>query len=146
MSPYPEMANFDSFRVAADMAYKMVKIDNPLKQLGLAEFLNPYDDVKLCAYEDLRFCKRGEGKNLVRDGVTEFGGDLPCQLSGGITAQGHAVGSISIVQTVNVFWQFSEEIGKKWGAPSRQLSGAQKGLIQGHGGTECQAEVVIIEK
>ncbi len=146
MSPYPEMANFGSFRVAADMAYKMAKINNPLKQLDLAELLNPYDGVELCAYEDLRFCKRGEGKNLVRDGVTEFGGDLPCQLSGGITAQGHAVGSTSIAQTVNVFWQLREEIEKKWGAPSRQLSGAQRGLIQGHGGTGCQAGVVIIER
>jgi len=145
-SPYPEMANFGSFRVAADMAYKQTNIDNPLKQLDLAELLNPYDGVELCAYEDLRFCKRGEGKHLVREGVTEFDGDLPCQVSGGITAQGHAVGSTSIAQTVTVFWQLREEITQKWGAPSRQLSGAQRGLVQGHGGTGCQAGVIILER
>ncbi len=146
MSPYPEMANFGSFRVAADMAYKMAKIDNPPKQLDIAEIFNPYDGVELCAYEDLRFCKRGEGKTLVREGVTEFGGDLPCQVSGALTAQGHAVGSTSIAQTIDMFWQLRGEIGKKWGAPGRQISGAQRGLIQGHGGTGCQAGVIIIER
>lgn len=144
-SPYPEMANFGSFRVAADFAYKMAGVRDPLKQLDFAELFNPYDGVELCAYEDLRFCKRGEGKSLVREGVTEWGGELPTQVSGALTAQGHAVGSTSIAQAVQTYWQLTEQTNKMWKA-RRQISGARRALVQGHGGTGCQAGVIIFER
>ncbi len=144
-APYPEMANFGSIRVSGDAAYKMAGIDNPLKQLDLAELFNPYDGVELVEYEDLRFCKRGEGKNLVREGVTEWGGELPCQVSGAHTAAGHPVGATSIAQAVQIYWQLTGLTAKKWGTKARALSDAKRGLLQGHGGTGCQSGVIIFE-
>ena len=146
VSPYPEMANFGSIRVSGDMAYKMAKIDNPVKQLDLAELFNPYDGVELCEYEDLRFCERGEGKKLVREGVTDWGGELPCQLSGAHTAAGHPVGATSIAQAVQIYWQLTEQTAKKWKTKARALSGARRALLQGHGGTGCQSGVIIFER
>jgi acetyl-CoA C-acetyltransferase len=144
-SPYPELTNFGAFRVAAEMAYKDAGIRNPRKEISLAEIFAPYTGVLLAALEDLGFCKRGEGKKLLREGVIAPDGELPCQLSGALTAQGHAVGATSIAQVVDVYWQLSGQIGEKWGAPARQLSGLRGGLIHGHGGTGCQAGVVVLE-
>ncbi len=146
LSPYPEMANFGSIRVSGDMAYKMAKIDNPVKQLDFAELFNPYDGVELCIYEDLRFCERGEGKKLVREGVTEWGGELPCQISGAHTAAGHPVGATSIAQAVQIYWQLTEQTANKWKTKARALSGARRALLQGHGGTGCQSGVIIFER
>jgi len=146
LTPYPEMANFGAFRYAADMAYKQAGIDNPRKQLDLAEIFSPYDGVELVAYEDLRFCKRGEGKTLVREGITTRDGELPVNLSGGLYGQGHPVGATSIGQTIVAYWELTEQIPEKWGTKKPQISGARRALVHGHGGTGCQAGVIILER
>ena len=145
MSPYPDLVNFGSFKVAARMAYKDAKITDPKHDIDFVEIFDPYAGVVIAGLEDMDFCKRGEGKNMIREGMIQPYGELPCQLSGALTAQGHAVGATSIAQVVDVYWQLSQQIGKKWGAPGRQLKDAQRGLIQGHGGTGCQAGVTILE-
>ncbi|HEW93255.1 thiolase domain-containing protein [Candidatus Geothermarchaeota archaeon] len=146
LTPYPEMANFGAFRYAADMAYKMAGIENPVKDLDLVEIFNPYDGVEISAYEDLRFVKRGEGKKLIREGVTERWGELPVNVSGGLYGQGHPVGATSLGQAVVLFWQLREEISRKWGSRNAQIQNPRRALIHGHGGTGCQAGVVIMER
>jgi len=145
LTPYPEMSNFGSMRFAADAAYRDAGIENPIKELDLAEIFAPYSGVELTLWEDMRFCKRGEGKNLIREGIVENGGKLPTQLSGALTAQGHPVGASSIAMANHVFWQLTEQIPKVYGskASSIQQSGASKALLQGHGGTGCQGGVII---
>ena len=146
LTPYPELANFGAFRYASDMAYKMAGIDNPRKQIHIAEIFAPYDGVEIAAYEDFRWVKRGEGKTLVREGVTEKYGELPVNTSGGLYGQGHPVGATSIGQANVLFWQLREEIYRKWGSENAQVRGATRGLIHGHGGTGCQAGVMIFER
>jgi acetyl-CoA C-acetyltransferase len=145
MSPYPDLTNFGSLRVSARMAYKDAGIKNPRKEINLVEIFDPYAGVVLAALEDFDFCKRGGGRKMLKDGVIQPYGELPVQLSGACTAQGHAVGSTSIAMVADVYWQLSNQIAKKWGAPGRQLSKPKKGFIHGHGGTGCQAGVVILE-
>ena len=145
MSPYPDLLNFGSLRVSARMAYKDAGIKNPRKEISFVEIFDPYAGVVLAGLEDFDFCKRGEGKNMVREGIIQPHGELPCQLSGALTAQGHAVGSTSIAMVVDSYWQLGNLIGKKWGAPSRQLSNSKKAFIHGHGGTGCQAGAVVLE-
>jgi acetyl-CoA C-acetyltransferase len=145
MSPYPDLLNFGALRVSARMAYKDAGIRNPRKEISFVEIFDPYAGVVLAGLEDFDFCKRGEGNKMVREGIIKSGGELPCQLSGALTAQGHAVGSTSIAQVVDSYWQLSGQIGKKWGAPGRQLSNPKKAFIHGHGGTGCQAGAVVLE-
>ena len=144
LSPYPEMTNFGSLRMAAESAFSDAHIDNPRKGISFVEIFDPYAGVVLAGLEDFKFCKRGEGMKLLRDGVIAPHGELPCQLSGALSAQGHAVGSTSIAQVVDSYWQLSGQIGKKWGAPGRQLQNPKKAFIHGHGGTGCQAGAVIL--
>jgi acetyl-CoA C-acetyltransferase len=145
-TPYPDMANFASLHIGAKRAYAQAGITNPLKEIDVAELFAPYDGVELCLYEDLGFCPRGEGKTFVRGGLAEFGGELPCQVSGGITAAGHPVGATSLYYTLFLYWQLAGKIKEKCGPDGLQVPNARKALITGHGGTGCQGVVAIYER
>jgi len=100
-----------------------------------------------CAfYEDLGFCGRGQGKDVVREGLCEYGGELPVTLSGGLTAQGHPVGATSLYQTIFLYYQLAGKMKKKYGPDALQVKGARKGLLTGHGGTACQGGVIVFER
>jgi len=64
-------------------AYEMAGIKDPLKELDVAEICEPYAFQELLWYEGLGFCGEGEGAKLLDDGVTEMGGELPVNPSGG---------------------------------------------------------------
>ena len=145
-TPYPDMANFAALREAAVTAYKKAHIEDPLKEIDLAEVLAPYDGVELVLYEDLKFCKRGEGKTMVREGITEKSGDVPFQVSGGLTAFGHPVGATSLLQTLFLYWELSGRIAGKCHDKTLQIPDAEKALITGHGGTGCQAGVIVYSR
>jgi len=144
-TPYPDMANFASLNVAAKRAYKQAGITNPLKELDVAELFAPYDGVELVLYEDLGFCKRGEGKKLIREGIVEFDGELPVMLSGGLTSQGHPVGATSLYQTLFLYYELAGKMKEKYGPDALQVQDAKKALLTGHGGTGCQGGVILFE-
>ena len=146
ITPYPEMANFGFAREAAKQAYNKAGISNPVRELDLAELFAPYDGVELCLYEDLMWCPRGEGKTMIREGIVMRDGELPCQLSGGLTAFAHPVGATSLLQSLFLYWELNEMIPKKFGDPKLQVSGAERALITGHGGTGCQGGVIIYSR
>jgi acetyl-CoA C-acetyltransferase len=146
ITPYPDMANFGALRQAAVTAYKEAGITNPRKEIDVAEIFAPYDGVELTLYEDLKFCKRGEGKTLVREGATEPSGDLPCQLSGGLTAFCHPVGATSLMQSLFLYWQLSGQIPARMGNKKLHVEGAEKALTTGHGGTGCQGGVIVYSR
>lgn len=146
ITPYPEMANFGFAREASRRAYNKAGISNPLRELDLAELFAPYDGVELCLYEDLGWCRRGEGKTLIREGIVMRDGELPCQLSGGLTAFAHPVGATSLLQTLFLYWELAGMIEEKFGDPTLQVSGAEKALLTGHGGTGCQGGVIIFSR
>ncbi len=146
ITPYPEMANFGFAREAAKKAYVQANINDPVKELDLAELFAPYTGVELCLYEDLMFCPRGEGKTIIREGIVERDGELPCQLSGGLLAFAHPVGATSLLQTLFLYWELTGAIPKKFGNKTLQVSNAEKALITGHGGTGCQGGVIIFSR
>jgi acetyl-CoA C-acetyltransferase len=146
ITPYPDMANFGALRQGAVTAYKEAGITNPRKEIDVAEIFAPYDGVELTLYEDLKFCKRGEGKTLVREGVTQLSGELPCQPSGGLTAFCHPVGATSLMQSLFLYWQLSGQIPARMGNKKLQVEGAEKALTTGHGGTGCQGGVIVYSR
>ncbi len=144
--PYPEMANFGACRIAAKQAYKMAGIENPYKELDVIEIHDAYDSSELQSYEDLMLCERGKGKELIREGQTYVDGDVPVNVSGGLEGFGHPVGSTAIGQTVELFWQLRQEIGKKHFSGKTQVDGAEKALNHSHAGTGTAIAVMIMER
>ena len=144
-TPYPEMANFASLHIAAKRAYAQAGVTDPLKELDLMELFTPYDGVELCLYEDTGLCGRGEGKRVIREGIAEYGGECPVNLSGGLTATGHPVGATSLYYTTFLYWQLANKIRDFCGAEGLQVDDAERAAISGHGGTGCQGAVMIYE-
>lgn len=111
---------------AADRAYAMAGVGP--EDLDLAEVHDASAPAEIFLYEELGFCRPGEGGRLVADGVTALGGTLPVNTSGGLLAKGHPVGATGIAQVVEVVEQLRGRAG------ARQVTGARVALTQNAGG------------
>lgn len=96
--------------------------------INVAEVHDASAPAELIIYEELGFCKSGEGGRLIDEGVTTLGGRLPVNPSGGLLAKGHPVGATGVAQIAEIFWQLRGEAGK------RQIEGAKVGLTENGGG------------
>jgi len=82
---------------------------------------------------------------VIREGIAEYGGECPVNLSGGLTATGHPVGATSLYYTTFLYWQLANKIRDFCGAEGLQVDDAERAAISGHGGTGCQGAVMIYE-
>ena len=122
--PYARMTTLES---ASREVYQKVGIKEPLKEFDLAELYLPYSFAGLKWIEDLGFCKHGEGPKLLWDGVTDMGGELPINLSGGPLAS-NAIGATGLCRVGEVAQQIMGKAGE------RQLPDMNLGLVTGFGG------------
>jgi len=98
------------------------------EDVSVAEVHDASAPAELVIYEELGLCKPGEGGKLIDDGVTQLGGRLPVNTSGGLLAKGHPVGATGIAQICEIFWQLRGEAGE------RQVPNARVGLTENGGG------------
>nr|MDO8097889.1 thiolase domain-containing protein [Candidatus Njordarchaeota archaeon] len=134
-----------STRVAAEQAYKMAGISNPMKELDCAEVYDMSTIYEIMAYESLGFCGKGEGGKLIEDGATESGGELPVNVAGGCFGAGTALAAIGVKQAVEMFWQLRGEADKRLKSGA-QVQDAEKGLINAESGYGVKSVVHILEK
>ncbi len=97
---------------ASRMAYKMAKIDDPVKQLDVAALHDCFTIAEIMAYEDLGFCKKGEGGKFVENGDSDFGGKIPVNTFGGLKAKGHPLGATGIGMVYEIVKQLRGEAGE----------------------------------
>ena len=95
--------------------------------IDVAEVYDLSSAMELDWYEQLGFCAPGEAEGLVRDGVTQIGGRLPVNPSGGLGAFGEAVPAQAIAQVCELTWQLRGEAG------DRQVEGARVGVTANQG-------------
>lgn len=105
---------------AAALAYQTAGLGP--EDMDLAEVDDDTAAGEMAAYEALQFAPHGQGPELVESGFTALGGVLPVNTSGGLLAQGEAVGASGIAQICEIAWQLRGEAG------CRQVSGARVGL------------------
>ncbi len=96
---------------------------------------------ELMAYEDLGFCKKGEGAKMIRDGETELGGRIPVNLDGGLKAKGHPIGATGVSMTVEITKQLRNEAGKHQAPIKNGI-----GLVHNVGGTGHYAYVTVLSR
>jgi acetyl-CoA C-acetyltransferase len=125
-------------RRAGREAYKSAGVDQ--HNLDVAEVHDCFTIAEIIAYEDLGFCKRGEGGSLVEDGETRLEGRLPVNTSGGLKSKGHPVGATGTAQAYEIYLQLSGQADK------RQVSGAEVGLAHNVGGSGATATVHIFRR
>ncbi|MCS7366084.1 MAG: thiolase domain-containing protein [archaeon GB-1867-035] len=129
------LTSLKAAKTAAQKAYKMAKIEP--KDINVAEVHDCFTIAEIIAYEDLGFCKTGEGGRLIEEGETFIGGRIPVNTSGGLKAKGHPVGATGAAQAYEIYLQLIGEAGK------RQISNATIGLTHNVGGSGASATVHI---
>lgn len=115
-----------SASLCAQEAYAQAGVEP--KDLSVAEVHDASAIAELIAYESLGFCATGGGGRLIEEGVTQLGGRLPVNTSGGLLRKGHPVGATGAAQIVELTEQLQGRCGK------RQVEGAKVALAHNGGG------------
>ncbi|MFT6758418.1 MAG: acetyl-CoA acetyltransferase [Chitinophagales bacterium] len=97
------------------------------EDVSVAEVYDLSSALELDWYEDLQFCPRGDGAKLIREGVTQLGGRLPVNTSGGLACFGEAVPAQALAQVCELTWQLRGQAGE------RQVDGAKVGITANQG-------------
>jgi len=125
-------------KVAAKKAYEMAGVKP--EDVDAAEVHDCFTIAELMAYEDLGFCKPGEGASLIERGETGLGGRIPVNTSGGLKAKGHPVGATGTGQAYEMYLQLTGQ------AEKRQVKDAEIGLTHNVGGSGATATVHIYRR
>jgi len=138
LSGYREYKDFNKLKILAKRVYDKVGIKNPLEDIDYAELFNPFSAFEYVAYEALGFCDAGEAPRLVREGITDLGGKLPCTLSGGTLCTNAGI-SASVSRHAETALQL---MGKVEGG--RQVENARIGLAHSWGGNLGQFHTLAV--
>lgn len=136
--PSFDYLGFPATQLAAKQAYEEAGISDPVQELSLAEVHDCFTITELVTYEDLGFCKKGEGAHFVRDGTSLPDGSLPVNPSGGLKSFGHPIGATGCRMLAEVTRQLQ---GRAEGV---QVRNAELGLAHNLGGPGAVASVTIL--
>jgi acetyl-CoA C-acetyltransferase len=115
----------------------MSGVSNPRKEISVAEVYDAFSYMELMWLEGLGFCERGEGGALIDSGITEMGGSLPVNPSGGVLSA-HPVLAAGLARIAEAVMQLRGEAG------GRQVKGAKVGLAHGIEGACGQGHCVFV--
>jgi len=133
-----DITTIDSTKIAAKKAYEMSNLTS--KDIDTVEVHDCFSINGILAIEDLGFVKKGEGGKAVEEGITQNGGKIPVNPSGGLKSRGHPLGATGIAQAAEIVWQLRGEANK------RQVEGAEIGMTHNIGGTGGTAAVHILSR
>lgn len=111
---------------AAQRAFEMAGVTP--RDVNVIELHDASAPAELMLYEELGLCPEGEGGRLVDEGITELGGALPVNTSGGLIAKGHPVGATGVAQVFEIWLQLRGQAG------DRQVPAAKVGMTHNGGG------------
>jgi len=123
---------------AARGAYKMAGIQDPTKEIDIAEIYDAFSYQELLWSEGLGFCEKGAGGKLVTSGATAKDGSLPINPSGGLMGA-HPVIAAGLIRMVEAVYQLRGEAGET--QVNKQVNTA---LVQGLNGVCGQSHCVWI--
>jgi len=123
---------------AGTRAYEMAGIRNPMEEIDFAEIDDSYSYKELQHLEALGFCSFGEAGNLTGEGVTDTGGYLPVNVSGGNLGGGDLLDASGLRAVVEVVLQLRGEAG------SRQLTEVETGLAFGWRGVPTTSGAAVV--
>ena len=115
-----------SITLTAEDAYAQAGMEP--NDIDVAEVHDAMSPIELISFEDLGFCRKGEGIRFLKEGRTKITGEIPINTSGGLCGRGHPIGATGIAQVAEIVWQLRGEAGK------RQVSYAKVGMCEDSGG------------
>ncbi|NVM28174.1 MAG: thiolase domain-containing protein [Candidatus Helarchaeota archaeon] len=127
-----------ALQICSRQAYDMAK--KTPEDMDVAELHDAFEILEVVESEDIGFFKKGEGAKAAYDGLTEIGGKIPINPSGGLKARGHPLGATGIAQVIELVWQLRNEAGK------RQVKNAQTGITCNFGGFGNNIVSILVER
>lgn len=138
--PRNDFLGFEATREAAKVAYAQAGITDPRGQFDVVECHDCFTITEIVNYEDLGLADRGRGWELLREGATWFGGDIPVNLSGGLQSCGHPIGATGARVVKEITDQLTGRAGE------RQVEGASRGLCHTLGGPGALSCVMVLSR
>jgi acetyl-CoA C-acetyltransferase len=136
--PANDYIGFASTQAASAEAYRMAGIRNPAAEIDFAEVHDCFTWTEITNYEDLGFCRKGEGVQFIGEGRSALAGDLPVNPSGGLKSFGHPIGASGVRMIYEVVTQLRGHAG------ARQVREAELGLVHNLGGPGSVACVIVL--
>jgi acetyl-CoA C-acetyltransferase len=133
-----DITSLKALKIASNQAYKMAK--KAPKDIDVAELHDAFEILEAIQSEDIGFFDKGEGAKAAHEGLTEIGGKIPINPSGGLKARGHPLGATGVAQVVELVWQLRGEAGK------RQIEGAKTGITCNFGGFGNNIISLLVER
>ncbi len=133
----PDPSFLDVVELSGHRAYEQAGMKP--EDMDLAEVHDCFAIAEICCYEALGFVEKGKGKDAAREGITDLGGEIPVNISGGLKSKGHPVGATGVAQAVNIIEQLRGEAGEV------QVEGARTALAQNMGGSGASSVVHIFQ-
>jgi acetyl-CoA C-acetyltransferase len=126
---------------ASRKAYKMAGLGPD--DLDVANVHDCFTIAEILAYEDLGFCERGKGTDLVKEGATEIGGKIPVNVDGGLKAKGHPIGATGC----SMIYELTKQLRCEVESRDRQVSlNNHVALAHNVGGTGHYCYVTVLKR
>jgi acetyl-CoA C-acetyltransferase len=122
------MYDLPTATIASKKLYKKVGINNPIKDLDVAEIYEPTSWAELSWTEALGFAEPGGGGRLLDEGITLMSGELPVNPSGGVLST-NPIGATALVRFAEAAIQV---MGK---GEKRQIPDVEVAMGMGFGGS-----------
>ena len=132
-----DLADTAALEAAAKRAYDMAGVNDPMKDIDVAELYDAFSYMELMWMEGLGLCRQGEAGAMIDRGVTEMKGNLPVNPSGGVLSA-HAVQVAGLARIAEAVLQLRGEAG------ARQVDGAKVALAHGIEGACGQGHCVFV--
>ena len=134
----PHLVGLPSAEQAAAEAYAMAGVT--AKDIKVAEVHDCFTIAEILAYEDLGFCKKGEGGKFIEEKQSYIGGKIAVNVDGGLKAKGHPIGATGVSMTYEIAKQLRGEAGE------RQVPNADVGLTHNVGGIGQYCFVQVLRR
>ena len=130
----PNWTTWEALKIAAKKAFTDARIGP--QDVDVAQTHDCFTISEIIEYEDLGFCKKGEGGHFIQEGKTDFGGQVPVNTDGGLLSCGHPFGGTGIRQGIEIMKQLQ-------GRAVKQVEGAEIGLTHNLSGFIAAHTVLV---
>jgi acetyl-CoA C-acetyltransferase len=130
-----DLTSMESTKTAVNDAYQMSY--KTAKDMDVVELHDAFSICEIIELEDMGFCQKGQGTQLVRDMYDT--NNKKINPRGGLIGAGHPLGATGIAQVVEIYQQLS---GK---AEKRQVNDAKTGLVHNMSAGSTSSTVLVLE-
>lgn len=136
-SQYKFLPRIRARELASQQSYKMAGLTP--EDMDLCELHDCFSIAAMIASEGLGFFEYGKSGEAWMNGETQIGGKIPINISGGLKAKGHPIGSTGVSMVYEVTRQLRGDMAEQ----GRQVDGAKYGMVDTLGGDGVLINMIL---